>query len=234
MKNPPDPTSVTYFRPRRKGPEILLEDAVARAIPDLFDAGTHLRWTGGSVPIGAGLPDLLIVNCNSALLTLAKADLPAAEILAYLKIVGCATADTIAESTKRSLGKTVRALDQLQEVRAIAKARGNQQFRLTRRWGSILPEVIAVEVKVFDWQKAVSQAARNRIFSHRSYVALPLKAALRIRREKILSHFGIGLLGIDKLNQLWLLRRSRRSQPRVWSYYYEIASLAARHLTPKD
>jgi hypothetical protein len=94
----------------------------------------------------------------------------------------------------------------------------------------VLPEILTIEVKVADWRRALSQAARNCIFSHRSFVALPEKIASRIRSETLFRELGIGLLSIDASRDVRVLRRARRVTPRAWTYYYSLASLAAGHL----
>jgi hypothetical protein len=58
---PPSADAIAQFRLRRPGPEVLIQDAVAAQIPELFSSSENL-WTGTSVPIGAGMPDLVVVS----------------------------------------------------------------------------------------------------------------------------------------------------------------------------
>src|SRR4051812_3515938 len=88
---------VTYFRPRRSGPEALIEDCVAAQLPTLFKSGRQSSWTAGSIPLGAGMPDLVIVAYKPLALALADADLSDAHILGYLRAVRSARLGTIAE-----------------------------------------------------------------------------------------------------------------------------------------
>lgn len=226
---PTAPPNVTFFRPRREGPEQGLEDAVVRKIPNLFGMNRPVQWTGGSLAVGAGLPDLLIVSGREDLRILATAELCEAKILAFLRVVNRATAPDIAALTKKPRAHIDRCLDRLQELRAVAQDQ-RAGFRLTPAWRAFLPEIIAIEVKVSDWQKAISQAARNRVFTHRSYIAVPIDLARRIKRESKLLHFGIGVLAIDSDGEIFEMRRSRKIRPRVWDYYYYVTTLAARHL----
>ena len=46
-----DPNPVTQFRPRRHGPEAMIQDIVAGQIPQLFCPSPH-SWTAASVPLG--------------------------------------------------------------------------------------------------------------------------------------------------------------------------------------
>jgi hypothetical protein len=84
-------------------------------------------------------------------------------------------------------------------------------------------------VKVANWKKAVAQAARNRIFCHRAYIALPLSLALRLRREESIRHLGLGLLGVTNQHDVLLVRAARQRRPKVWTYYYLLAAMAARY-----
>jgi len=53
---------VSYFRPRRSGPEAVVEDAVADQIQSIFHHDSLRLWTAGSPSIGAGMPDLVVVS----------------------------------------------------------------------------------------------------------------------------------------------------------------------------
>lgn len=58
-------------------------------------------------------------------------------------------------------------------------------------------KVIGVEAKISDWKKAISQAQRYQLCVDLSYVALPMKLAIRIKGKY--AHFfesGIGLIGV--------------------------------------
>ena len=216
---------VTYFRPRRPGPESLLEDAIAKRIPLLFP---ETCWTAGSLPLGAGMPDLVIVRCEPKDFALVNVQLLNAQILAYLRVVGRARVSTIANRIGRSEHKTARDLECLVQAQVVSTEAS--AYRLTPEWRDILPEIVTVEVKVANWKKAVYQASRNRIFAHKSFVALPQKAALRVRHEEVFQQTGVGLLGVSDDNEVQVIRRPLRRQPRVWSYYYQLAFFTAKHI----
>lgn len=214
-------SDVTYFRQRKPGPEIEIEDAVARCIPDLFPSNGDPRWTAGSLTIGSGMPDLLIASYEPQLFALAHVEMPDAQILAYLRAVRHARMETIAERVGRPHQTVIRCLDGLVKAKAISS--GSQTFSMSPKWRSILPEITTVEAKVTNWKKAVDQAARNRIFAHRSYIALPASVAQRIRLEPVFQQFGLGLIAVSGEDEVTILRRARRSQPKVWAYYYQLA-----------
>jgi len=216
---------ITYFRRRKRGPESRLEDAVADRIPALFP---ETCWAGGSVPVGAGVPDLVIVRCEPKVFALANVPLPNAQILAYLRAVGSARASTIANRIGQPEPVIIRCLDGLIEVQAVAAEAS--AYRLSPEWREILPEIATVEVKVANWRKAVEQASRNSIFAHKSFVAFPQNTAERVRREEVFQKTGIGLLGISNDNEVQVIRRPVRRSPRVWSYYYQLAYFAAKDI----
>lgn len=223
---------VQYFRARKPGPEIVIENAVARRVPDLVQNNEHPLWTAGSLSIGAGAPDLVVVSCDPQVIALAHIEMPTAHVLAYLRAVGRARLETISSRTGRPQELILRCLHGLVEVDAVST--NEDTFSLSPHWREILPEIITVEAKVSNWRKAVEQASRNRIFSHKSFVALPDRVAQRIRSEKVFSQLGIGLLSVDANHDVTVVRRARRHQPRVWTYYYQLASLVANHLTGFD
>ncbi len=219
------PMSVTQFRPRRHGPEALMQDRVAGQIPELFCPSSH-SWTGASVPLGAGVPDLVVVSYNPQVFALANVEISDAQILAYLRAVGKARLETIAQRMGTSPKKLTDRLSCLVDASAIETS--SNTFSLSPLWRQILPEIITIEVKISKWQRAIEQAARNKIFAHLSFVALPEKVAQRIRTESRLTEIGIGLISVSEDGEATVVRKPRRSRPIVWTYYYQLASLLAR------
>jgi hypothetical protein len=216
---------VTHFRPQRPGPEAAIQNAVAERIPDLFQAPDKQLWTGSSLLIGAGRPDLVIVSVEPEVFALAQKELSTPEVLAYLRAVRRAKLTTITDRIRQPRETIIRCLDGLVQVEAVSNR--SNTFYLSPTWRDILPEIIAVEAKVANWRKAVEQAARNRIFAHKSFVALPETVAQRIKSQPIFSMLGLGLLAVDESHHVRVLKRPRRYQPRVWTYYYELAFLIA-------
>lgn len=223
-----NPSQLTQFRPRRHGPEALIQDAVVAQIPELFCPNLH-SWTAASVPLGAGIPDLVVVSYYPQVFGLADTKLSDAQILAYLRAVGKARLETIAERMRISPRELHSRLTCLVEASAVETS--SNTFSLSPPWREILPEIITIEVKVSNWQRAAEQAARNRIFAHRSYVALPAKIARRVRAQALFSDLGIGLISVSEDDLASVIRKPRRTHPTVWTYYYHLASLLARSHT---
>ncbi len=219
--------NVAYFRHRKRGPECVIENTVANRIPNLFTSEANTLWTAGSPSIGAGMPDLVAVSYEPQVFALAQVEMPTTHILAYLRAVGGARLETIIGRTGIPQKTTLRYLNDLVEVEAIARV--DDTYSLLPVWRQILPEIVTIEVKVTNWKRAIDQAARNRIFSHRSFIALPDIIAKRIRLEPSLRKLGIGLLSVGDDHTVSVVRRSRYHKPRVWKYYYEIAFLAAKY-----
>jgi DNA-binding MarR family transcriptional regulator len=218
---------ITYFRSRRPGPEIAIENVVASQVSDLLDRDDLPVWAAGSLTIGAGRPDLVFASYRPHVVSLAHVDRVCIAILAYLRIVQCANIETISNRLGRSQKILSRNLDSLIEIGAVS--RDVRKFSLQPDWRNVLPSITTIEVKVADWKRAVAQAARNRIFAHRSLIAVPNHVAQRIRSEPIFTQLGVGLLAVCEDNTLHILKYGPHHQPRVWAYYYEIAALAAGH-----
>lgn len=218
-------TAVTQFRIRREGPEAGLQDAVVHRIPELLNPAAR-TWTAASLPLGAGIPDLVVVSYEPEVFALAKIGLEDAELLAYLRAVGKARLGTIAQRMGHSPDTLSRRLYRLVEAEAIESSANT--FWLTPLWRHILPEIVTIEIKVSNWRRAVEQAARNRIFAHMSFVAVPERIAQRIRVEPSLRALGIGLISVAEDGSAVTVRRPRRRRPRVWMYYYQLASILAR------
>jgi len=220
-----NPLELPQFRPRRRGPEAVMQDIVAGQIPGLLSPSPNF-WTAASVPLGAGIPDLVVVSYCPQVFALANAELTDAQILAYLRAVGKARLETIAERMGTSPKKMSSRLSGLVHVEAIETS--SNTFSLSPLWRQILPEIITIEVKISKWQRAIEQAARNRIFAHLSFVALPGAVAQRVRAEPLLRTLGIGLISVAEDGIATVIRRPRRRQPTVWTYYYQLASILAK------
>ena len=221
--------AITFFRQRRPGPEMSVENAVACQIPNLFRSDEYPLWAAGSPAIGAGRPDLVVVSCEPAVYALANVEMPTAQILAYLRAVGRARPKTISERIGKPVEVIIKHLEGLQEADVVSVSA--DVYMLCPSWRNILPEIVTIEVKVSDWRKALSQAARNRIFAHRSFIALPADVANRIRKQPVLGKLGIGVLAVGEQDEVKITREARRRKPRVWTYYYQLAHIVATHFT---
>jgi len=222
---------VVYFRTRKPGPEAKIEDAVVNRVPELFGRDGQLLWMGGALPIGAGVADVVVVLYHHDVIKLAKAERMVVDVLAYLRSINAARLSTIVTRTAHPEKAVARCLHEL--VREEVVCRESEIFSLTPLWRVILPEVIIIEAKVKNWRKAVEQAGRNKIFAHRSFVALPERIAQRVRSKPIFKQLGVGLLSIRGDNEVEMIRRGQWGQPRVWSYYYRIALIVGKYFKDK-
>lgn len=218
--------AVHFFRPRRVGPEAALEDAVTRIADTLIDA-SPVTWIAGSLPIGAGLPDLSIIGFAPEVANLKRVRSSAILCLGYLRGVRAASPQTISRQTQRQLASVHRDLEALQDLGAI-RTNGKHAYQVAPRWRLILSSVTTVETKVSDWRSAVSQASRNRIFSHRSYVALPSAIAHRVSSVPSVSTLGLGVIEINEDGTAKVHRTAKQRSPSVWSYYYTLARVVAQ------
>lgn len=216
-----------FFRPRIAGPELAIEDAVLQSLDRLFSFHRTERWTGGSVPIGSGLPDVISVRYRPQISNLLAVTTVDRQIISYLR-GRSATLETIADNLRYTITTAEESLSKLQEL-GIVETFGTL-FEVTDAYCDILPEVITVEAKVKDWRGALQQAIRNSIFAHRSFIALPSSIVSRLHCPAGFERHGIGILEVDEGENVRVSRDARRNTPAVWDYYFQLAVIAARDL----
>lgn len=184
-------------------------------------------WIGGSFPIGAGFPDLLIASYKPEMIVVEGNNVTfQAKILAYLRHVASAKLKTISDKTGINPAHTSSALSGL--VGANAVRFGGASYSLSSIWRNILPDTLAIEAKVTHWRNAVRQAERNTLFVHRSFVALPTAVATRVASEPEFGKCRLGILAVDNNGHVRILRRAPRQSPTIWYYYYYLALRIAR------
>ncbi len=76
--------------------------------------------------------------------------------------------------------------------------------------GKGCPEIVAVELKLKDWRRAVWQAVHNRQVATVSYIALPVRT-IRAVDARILRSLGLGLIGVES-NEATVFLRPKQSQ----------------------
>lgn len=217
---------ITRFRESRPGPELAIEEAVARRLPALMVESSGRVWRAASPSIGAGMPDLVFAWHGPEVRQLHGALGAVSAVLGYLRSVTRARPETLSAKLSLPLSSVRESLIDLAERLVLSEALG--WFEMSNVWRNILPEIIAVEAKVSNWKKAVQQAARNRVFAHRSFVAVPEQLAERVRLDGLVKKLGIGVLSVGKGGETTIARRARFDEPLVWEYYYQVASLVAK------
>ena len=173
------------------------------------------------------MPDLLVTWYDPRVRDLAPADPLSTVILGYLRLAGRARLETISQRIGQTNDRVSHCLKALTNARIVSQ--DGTLFSVRQQWRRILSQVVSIEAKVTDWQKAAAQAARNRIFAHRSFVALPRATALRVRKEAPFRKLGLGLLSVDANDGVAIVRNAPLRQPRVWAYYYQIALVVAQY-----
>lgn len=185
---------------------------------------------GAGVPLGAGEPDLLVVEPSPALLRLpTRAPRIVADLLAAIQerpgIDPLDLRDHL-RLTPHRLDDLLSSLADRQIIRT-----GPKGVRLAPDWRDPLRRVVAVEAKVANWRRVIEQAARNRFFAHYSYVAVPQRLATRVSDSSMPPFFGLGILAVDSTGSVSFLRRAPRHTPLLWTYYYELARIVRRSFT---
>jgi len=215
---------ISYFRSRIPGPEIVLEDIVTNNIEDFTPADRLPSWIACSPRIGAGMPDVLFAYYNPEVYALSGKEFSHTQLLAFLRAISGAQLDALIINLKYTEKNLRKYLEDLLNTNIIEQH--DENYYLTKTWLNIIPTIVTVEVKVQDWQKAVYQASRNKIFSHQSYVALPKVISDRVKNNPIFLSQGIGLLSIEK-DIVYTEIEATKTQPQIWEYYYKLALLLA-------
>lgn len=97
-----------------------------------------------------------------------------------------------------SLDRLSHELDRLKRDKFVTSPRRGS-FQKRNGWAPLHQEIVAVELKLNRVSEAVVQAASNRAFASKSYVALPAPLAIRLAQSSRVIHFrerGIGLLAV--------------------------------------
>jgi hypothetical protein len=223
--------SVSYFRPRIDGPELRIENAVVTHFTRLFERNDWPLWVGGSVPIGAGFPDIVSAWYDPNVVSLAEFDVSDGHILAYLRSVRKATIDTMSDRLHYPIKQLKTRIESLENSQVVSTT--GRAYSISQNWREILPEVVTVEAKVSDWQAAIQQAIRNRIFSHRSYTAFPEHVAERVLSDSRFAMHGVGVLAVTPGGDVYLAREARRNRPSVWNYYFHLAAITASDINAR-
>lgn len=87
-------------------------------------------------------------------------------------------------------------------------------------------EIVAVELKLRKWKKAVWQAASNRQIATYSYVALPSRCAAVVDRQ-LIDALGLGLIVADTKEQARIALPAKRSRYVNKRIAKEISNLVA-------
>ena len=216
---------IRYFRPRRLGPELAIEDAVVSQLDELFPCENYEQWKASSLTIGAGEPDIIVAACDPDVFALTDLDASSStRILAYLRTVRCAGSEMVSARINIDHSQVDETLRELVDAKAVGKI--NNAFQLSPKWKNILPDIVSIEAKVSKWKSAVRQAVRNTIFSHRSYIALPSVIALRIQDQPIIRMHGIGIISVSD-DHASCIRQPIAKSPKIWRYYYQLAHTLA-------
>jgi len=71
-------------------------------------------------------------------------------------------------------------------------------------------KIIAIEIKVSNWQRALQQALTCRLCADESYIAISEKYSHRVKLE-LLKEYGIGLI-IVKENEMEIVQKAKKSK----------------------
>lgn len=207
------------------GPEAKLMRSLKSWAVDREREAAH--WAASGLAIGAAEPDLVLVACRPSVHGLREMTPLHARVLAYLAEVDGARASAIARRSNLDPEVVEAALGDLVAVGAVTS--GTRKLGLAPTWKGEVVDTVAVEAKVTDWRRGARQAARNRVFAQRSFLAVPSRTAARIESDPWLLSLGIGILAVGSTGVV-VAREAPRSRPLIWFYYYWLAVFVAASL----
>lgn len=216
---------VSFFRSRIPGPELIIEDSVIKKINRITPTTKLPSWIGHSPRVGAGMPDILFASYDPKIIGLSNQEICQTQIIALIRALNGAKFEKILFHFNYSEKNLQYLLNELLDTKILEY--WNDQFYLSSDWKNIIPMIISIEVKVHDWKRAISQAKRNLLFSNKSYIALPLKTAHRIKNNQIFINKEIGLLSVDGDVVIEEVSPGL-TQPLIWEYYYKLAFILAK------
>lgn len=154
--------------------------------------------------------DLLPLSSNGHV---ARGSFSTAKVLAALSGKKSSTREEIAREaglTEKTVAKELRLL---RYSRIVAGVRGGRVL-VPRKIRHPFRTLTAFEVKVKDWTSGIYQARNYRSFAHQVFVALPLRKAMLVRKNKeLFKRLRVGLVGIGEGGELVWLIRSPRQRP---------------------
>lgn len=183
-------------------------------------------WAAAGLTVGAGDPDLLLVRHRPDLGFLDDATDIHLRLMTCIRQTPGLTLQDL-ESRMRVPSRQIAQIAEDLKSRGVLDQHANG-YALSMEWRDPLQEVIAVEAKISKWREAAQQAVRNTIFAHQSYIALPLKLAIRIAEDPLLSLYRIGLLGVGTDGSVTTVKEAPKLTPSVWYYHYYVANVIAR------
>ena len=154
------------------------------------------------INLGYGVPDIIIAQHNSQRSNgkkiLGYFDLSILKLIENIKEIKI---QEIINATRASRSTITKSVNKLIESGYVAA--NNDKYFIVNNYKSVLVNSIAIEAKLYNWQRALNQAYRYNWFSNKSFVILPsdkiFSAKVNISRFKKLN---VGLASINKKGEL--------------------------------
>lgn len=93
-------------------------------------------------------------------------------------------------------------------------------------------EIVAVEVKIKEWRKALRQALVYQLSAKKVYIAMPHKYASKVQ-SKVLEKYGVGLISINNGNAR-IEKEARNSRYIIKSYQKALENAIINKLFSKE
>lgn len=190
------------------------------------------------IDAGVGVADLVLVESHQAMQSelrlLRRIPLRLAPLLAP-DVAGCLTSmEAFIQATGMSRATAHRTVGALVALRLAERAGENLQLRAVR--SAPYRHLIAIEAKLRDWRRALTQAYRNRQFSSQSWVVLDAHYAVSDATVEAFSRAQVGLATCSSAGQLTILAHAETLPPsnlqRTWTAQAVVARSHRQVLRP--
>lgn len=164
--------------------------------------------------LGYGIADVVAVGYDDNLPTSRKNFLAYFDIslLSLIEKEEGISFDDIVYITKSPTRKISSALASLIDEEFVAYRRG--KYVSHNKYADLLTDSIAIEAKLKDWRRALSQAYRYKWFANKSYVFLPQESIVVPENNlDLFKTYNIGLASVSNKNDLEVLYSPREETP---------------------
>ena len=184
-----------------------------------LDVQMENLWVARELGIGAGRSDIILCNrfIDKAFSEISPEQ---ARIVAYLRSIVSAKIGTIEKRMSTPQEKIYPHLNDLCK-KGIVRSSSNGAYSISKTYWTGLRKAIAIEGKISDWKGALRQAVRNQLFAKQSYIALPMKRAIKVSERTEILCTTVGVIGIDaKTGDCMIVKPAEEKYPIAWFYHY--------------
>lgn len=153
-------------------------------------------------------------------------DYQCAKIAGYLHKQQCHSIKYLMDKTDYTYNNIISIINKLKKAN-IVMSDDKGMFLINKNFKFPNIEFISFELKLKNWKNAITQANKNKNFSSKSYIAVPMELAVKLNKKEkdIFKLYNVGLIGIDK-NEYKVFYRPKIEKSKTSKNPTYISSLA--------